>query len=407
MRIVLAADGTRGDIHPFLALAQVLAARGADVLLCAPPDFAGEAGDRGIAYRSVGLDVKAFLERQAAAVHGTTLDVIRAAKGAVRENLPLQMAALADAARGADLVIGCSTQLAAATAAELHGARYRFVAYVPGLIPAPDSVPFVLPYPRLRGPAVRAAWWALRRMFDALVGRALTRERRALGLPPVRSVLDHLLGGHVLLAAEADLAPPPRAARIRVDTIGCLHPFDEDAPLPGKLETFLAAGPPPVYVGFGSMTDPAPAATTRLVLAALERAGVRAILSQGWAGLGEGALPESVMTIGAVPHAALFRRVAAVVHHGGAGTTTTAARAGAPQIVVPHLLDQYYWASRVADLGLGTAIASRRRLTADALAGAFAALADNELLTSRAAELGERLRAAIAGRDVAAAVLDG
>src|SRR5688572_13147325 len=144
MRIVMAADGTRGDIHPFLALAEALIARGADVLLCAPPDFAGEAAERGVAYRSVGLAIQEFLEQQAAAVHGTPLEVIRAARGAVGQNLPLQMAGLAEAARGADLVIGCSTQLAAATAAELHGAKYRFVAYVPGLIPAPDSAPFML-----------------------------------------------------------------------------------------------------------------------------------------------------------------------------------------------------------------------------------------------------------------------
>jgi vancomycin aglycone glucosyltransferase len=405
MRIVLAADGTRGDIHPFFALAQALAARGADVLMCAPPDFADEARERGIAYRGVGLAVQAFLERQAAAVHGNGFDVIRAARGAVHENLPLQMAGLAEAARGADVVVGCSTQLAAATAAELHGARYRFVAYVPGLVPARDSVPFVIPYPRLRGPAVSASWWVARKTFDLLVGRALNRARRELGLPPVRGVLDHLLGGHVLLAAEPVLAPAPREARIRVDTIGCLHPFDDTAPLPAKLEAFLAAGAPPVYIGFGSMTDPAPAATTRLVLEAVERAGVRALLSQGWAGLGLGALPETVMPVGPLPHAALFRRVAAVVHHGGAGTTTTAARAGVPQILVPHVLDQYYWATRVADLGIGIPLRARRGLTVSSLAEALAALRDNEHVSARAGEMGERLRAALGKRDAAAAVL--
>jgi vancomycin aglycone glucosyltransferase len=401
MRIVLAADGTRGDIHPMLALAQALGARGHDVLLCAPPDFADEAQARGVAYRGVGLAVQEFLAREAAAVHGTPLHVVRAARDALLENFPLQMAGLVEAARGADLVIGCSTQLAAATAADLHGAKYRFVAYVPGLIPAPDSPPFVLPFPRLPRPAISAAWWAARRTFNVLIRGMLNRARRELDLPPVRDVLGHLLGERILLAAEPELAPAPPGAPMRVDTLGCLHPFDDAAPLPGKLETFLAAGEPPVYLGFGSMTDPAPAATTRLVLDAVARTGVRAILSQGWAGLGEGPLPENVMTVGALPHPALFRRVAAVVHHGGAGTTTTAARAGVPQIVVPHLLDQFYWASRVADLGLGVALRKRRGLTADTLAGAIAALRDNELVVARAEEMGERLREAMRDRDVA------
>jgi vancomycin aglycone glucosyltransferase len=114
-----------------------------------------------------------------------------------------------------------------------------------------------------------------------------------------------------------------------------------------------------------------------------------------------------VTTIGPVAHPALFRRVAAVVHHGGAGTTTTAARAGVPQVVVPHLLDQFYWAARVTDLGLGVALPPRRRLTADALAGALAALRDNDLVSERAAEMGSRLRDAMRGRDVAAHVLRG
>jgi vancomycin aglycone glucosyltransferase len=223
----------------------------------------------------------------------------------------------------------------------------------------------------------------------------------------VRGALDHLLGDRVLLAAEPELAPPPRAARIRVEAIGCLHPFDADAELPGKLETFLAAGEPPVYVGFGSMTDPAPAATTRLVLEAVERAGVRAVLSQGWAGLGEGALPESVAVVGTVPHPALFRRCAAIVHHGGAGTTTTAARAGVPQIVAPHLLDQFYWGARVTDLGIGVSLRARRGLAAATLADAITALRDNDLVAERAAELGARLRDAMQGRDVAAQVLGG
>ena len=100
------------------------------------------------------------------------------------------------------------------------------------------------------------------------------------------------------------------------------------------------------------MPDPDPRTTTDGLLAAIEAIGCRALISRGWAGLGEAALPEHVMVVGSVSHARLFPRVAAVVHHGGAGTTHTAARAGVPQVVVPHLLDQYYFARRVHDLGV-------------------------------------------------------
>jgi UDP:flavonoid glycosyltransferase YjiC (YdhE family) len=189
-----------------------------------------------------------------------------------------------------------------------------------------------------------------------------------------------------------------------VRSVGCLHPFAEE-PLPPKLEAFLEAGPPPVYLGFGSMTDPDPARTTRCLLQALERAGLRAVVSEGWAGLGGGALPEGVLAIGPVSHAALFRRVAAVVHHGGAGTTTTAARAGAPQILVPHVLDQFWWARRVAELGLGPPGIPRRRMNAERLCEALRSLADNDLLAERAAAFGERLRSALREREDPAALL--
>jgi vancomycin aglycone glucosyltransferase len=134
------------------------------------------------------------------------------------------------------------------------------------------------------------------------------------------------------------------------------------------------------------------------VLETVERAGVRAVISSGWAGLGEGALPETVHVTGPVAHAALFRRVAAVIHHGGAGTTTTAARAGAPQLLVPHILDQYHWAERIHRLGLGPPALPRRRLDAEQLAATLRATLDNELVAQRADELGARLRAAGSAR---------
>jgi vancomycin aglycone glucosyltransferase len=141
-----------------------------------------------------------------------------------------------------------------------------------------------------------------------------------------------------------------------------------------------------------------------LLVDAVSKAGCRALISEGWAALGAGGLPESVMPLGTVSHPALFQRVAAVVHHGGAGTTTTAARAGVPQILVPHLLDQHYWAQRVQLLGIGAPPIRRSRLTADLLAGTLAATLDNELVAERAKQLGRRLRGGL-GADPTAAFL--
>ena len=245
--------------------------------------------------------------------------------------------------------------------------------------------------------ANRAAWWLVEGFVTVALGGAIDRARASLGLAPARNLYRLLFGERLVLAAEPILASLPGDLEREVVRVGCLHPF-EPQPLPAKLEEFLAAGEPPVYVGFGSMTDPDPGAATRLVLDAVERAGVRAVLSRGWAGLGSAALPEGVMEIGSVCHASLFARVAAVVHHGGAGTTTTAARAGAPQILVPHVVDQFHWAHRVRRLGLGPPAIPRRRLGAESLAEALRSVRDNEILAERAAEIGARLRGELAAR---------
>jgi vancomycin aglycone glucosyltransferase len=130
--------------------------------------------------------------------------------------------------------------------------------------------------------------------------------------------------------------------------------------------------------------------------------GVRAVLGGGWAGLGSGALPEDVIVVDDVPHGLLFPRIAAVVHHGGAGTTSAAARAGVPQVVVPHLLDQFYWGRRVEQLGLGPPMLPRRRLAPERLAESIALALEVEIIAERAQGVGERIRA----RDACGAAVD-
>lgn len=391
MRIVLTADGTRGDIHPLLALGGTLQAAGHDPVLCCPPDFAGAAREHGIEHRPVGRPVREYLSERAHVMHGHAVAVLRETSSYSRRMLEAQFAALPAATRGADLVVAGGVAAAARSVAELHGVPYRYVVYCPAILPSAEHAPAFLPV-RLPRWAHRPAWGLLRAGFNLTLRPALDGYRRALGLPPAGDLVAHFLGERPVLAADRALAPLP-ADLAGLEQVPCLHGFDPHEPLPAKLEHFLAAGPPPVYLGFGSMTDPDPRATTAQLLDAIAAAGQRALIGSGWAGLGEGALPEGVLAIGSVPHASLFPRCAAVVHHGGAGTTTTAARAGVPQIVVPHVLDQFYWAGRVTALGIGLAAGRRRGLASSALAEAIRVVVDNEILAERARELGARLRA--------------
>jgi sterol 3beta-glucosyltransferase len=175
--------------------------------------------------------------------------------------------------------------------------------------------------------------------------------------------------GYWFLETPADWAPPP------------------------ELLDFLEDGPPPVWVGFGSMVASDAQRQTDLVLAALRRAGKRAILQTGWGGLGQGAVGSDIYVVRAVEHHWLFPRAAGVVHHGGGGTTAAGLRAGAPSVVTPFFADQFYWADRVRKLGAGPPPISHHQLTVENLAAALRTATEDEGIRARAQRVGEALRA--------------
>ena len=88
MRIALAVDGTRGDVHPMLALGEALRARGHDALLCAPPDFADDAAHAGVPFHPVGVSARAYLSEHAEFVHGTMRTPLLPSTRADRRSVP-------------------------------------------------------------------------------------------------------------------------------------------------------------------------------------------------------------------------------------------------------------------------------------------------------------------------------
>jgi sterol 3beta-glucosyltransferase len=160
---------------------------------------------------------------------------------------------------------------------------------------------------------------------------------------------------------------------------------------PAALLDFLAAGEAPIYVGFGSVGVEDPAAITRTIFTAIEKAGARGIVSEGWGHLGGETLPPNVFVIGDCPHDWLFPRCRAVCHHGGAGTTAAGLRAGLPTVVVPSFGDQFFWGQMVVNAGAGPEPIPITRLDSTALAEAFE-MCRRPQMRERAHALGARLR---------------
>jgi sterol 3beta-glucosyltransferase len=160
-----------------------------------------------------------------------------------------------------------------------------------------------------------------------------------------------------------------------------------------ELLDFLQKGAPPVYVGFGSLADVSQALqSTELVIEALKRSGQRGILATGWNGLAKiDDLPDDIFILESAPHDWLFPRMAAVIHHGGAGTTAAGLKAGVPSIIVPHSNDQFAWACRVYELGVGSKPIPRKKLTAERLANAIN-LVLQQKITTAAKNLGLKIQ---------------
>ena len=267
--------------------------------------------------------------------------------------------AVAPAAEGCDVLVATGLPAAAAAGravAEKVGIPYVFVSYFPSFLPSPHHPPLEWPG-RPHPPGVtdnRVLWDLNTESLNALFGDAVNNHRVSIGLPPVDNVRDHVLTDRPLLAADPTLAPWPEPADLDVVQTGAWIRPDE-RPLPADLEAFLDAGEPPVYVGFGSIPMRDAEGVSRAAIEAVRAQGRRVLLGRGWADLTLVDDQADCFAVGEVNQQKLFGRVAAVVHHGGAGTTTTAARAGAPQVVVPQMADQPYWAGRVAELGIGAA----------------------------------------------------
>jgi vancomycin aglycone glucosyltransferase len=352
MRVLLSTIGSRGDVQPLVALASELRALGQEVRLCVPPDFREWIEGLGMPVIPNGPDVRGTGKASAAAAQPTPDEQRQIIEGWVAT----QFQTIEAAAAGCDLIVGATAlQMAAPSIAERMGIPYVFAAYCPAVLPSPHHPPPVLTLLGDR-PAAAAAdyselWLQDARRWNEHWSPLLNSHRASLGLEPVADVRGHILTDRPWLAADPTVGPWPNTADEHVVQTGAWILPDE-RPLSSELETFLDRGEPPIYFGFGS--NRAPENLNQLMVHSARALGRRAIVSRGWADLSLLDDQPDCLAIGEVNQQTLFKRVAAVVHHGGAGTTTAAARAGAAQVIIPQLYDQYYWAQRVAELGIGT-----------------------------------------------------
>jgi len=395
-RILFAALGSLGDLHPVLGLALEMRRRGHQVDIGTSEFYRAKITALGLGF--ISLVDEAFVRQIMAGRRGTTW-LLRDLMLPVTRELH---AALAPLVSGADLLVASELVYPAPLLAESTGVPWVSYALAPISLPSVHD-PSLLPGPpgthwfQTLGPranrllllAARArtyGWWA-----------PVRRLRRELGLPPGSNpIFDGKYSPRLNLALFSPVFQPPQpdwpAATVQTG-----FPFYDEAAatgtpaLPPAVAEFLAAGPPPVVFTLGSAAVHIADDFFLHSARAAQTLGRRALLLLG-KNPPPPALPAAMLAWDYLPYAQIFPHAAAVVHQGGVGTTAQALRAGRPQLVVPFAHDQPDHAARVTRLGVGGAVA-RSRYRAPRVARGLAALLDHPSAATTAAALGERIRA--------------
>lgn len=406
MRVLILTYGSRGDVQPYVALGRGLAAAGHAAILAASARFEGFVRENGLDFAPLDDGLLSLIDTEQGK---EMLENTRGAFGALRRTLGMagrlremnarllrDSWAAAEAVRP-DLIVFHVKGYGGPHIAEKLGIPAVFAPTIPIFVPT-AAFP-ALGFPDLGGWWNRRSYGFIRALIRLSMSRSVRAWRAEHGLPRLRSLdltraadgsaipVLHPISRHVI----SEPADWPESAHM---TGFWFLDAPEGWAAPPALEAFLAAGPPPVYVGFGSMAGRDPERLAGIVVEALSRSGTRGVLATGWGGLRAATdMPGHVFVIDQAPHEALFPRMAAVVHHGGAGTTAAGLRAGRLSIVVPFFGDQPFWGARIAALGAGPAPIPAKKLTAAALAEAIREATDNPEMRRAAETLGEKIRA--------------
>ena len=361
-KVLVLTFGSRGDVQPYIALGEALAVRGAQVTLCTSKSFTSDIEAHGLSPAPLSVDVQTLAQtpemKQALKSVRGRLSAMRTGKELVARQLE-EMWRVAQDVRP-DVIVYHPKAAAAPYFARALGAIAVPSFLQPGYLPTRRLPPVVVPFPDL-GPIAN-------RTSNAVIGALIDFGFRSLIKPWLKTQTALTAGGGLaafdgyhpdarevprLHAFSSHLAPEPDDWAQRDYVTGAWVLNESDAAPDAALVQFLSSGPPPVYIGFGSMPDDNPEQSTRMVIDAVQRAGVRAVLAAGWGGLTIADAPETIHMIESAPHDWLFPRCSAVVHHGGAGTTHQGLRCGRPTLVCPVFGDQPFWGKRIAAIGAG------------------------------------------------------
>jgi UDP:flavonoid glycosyltransferase YjiC (YdhE family) len=364
MKFALASWGSRGEVEPFAAVGRELSRRGHDVRIAVAPDLVSFAESAGLAAIGYGPDLQAIVDayrdfwtrffgefwkvRDLIALWREIAETLTAC----RPEISATLRSLAD--RADVLITGMNFEDSAANVGEYHAMPLATLHWFP-MRPNGQLVPF-LPGPLGRSTMTVLEWlsWLGTKKFE-------DAQRRDLGLPRAASPWPRRIinRGALEIQAYDEACFPGLAAewakwngqRPFVGALTLQLPTDAD----DEVGSWIAAGTPPIFFGFGSIPVESPADTLSMIGAACAQLGERALLCGGLTDFSQVPRMEHVKVVDTVNFAAIFPACRAVVHHGGAGTTAVGLRAGVPTLILSTDLNQTLWGAQIKRLKVGTA----------------------------------------------------
>jgi rhamnosyltransferase subunit B len=370
-RCLIAAFGSTGDIHPYLAVGRELRRRDHEVVCLANPHFEERIRGAGLEFVPLGTaeEYRAAL-RDPRLMHRT-----RAARFLVRDLVRRCVPEMVEFVRsqrrdGDTVVIASATAVGAVLAGDIYRIPTAFVHLAPASMPSELDPPTLagLPrwVPRIVGPAV---WRVADHLVDRWLGDDVNAVRCSHGLPPRRRLLTRYLfrAPDVRVGLfPAWFAPPPDDWPDPTVLLGFTFQDsasgtadDDDDPLDPRLERFLSEGPPPITISLGTANAHG-GPVYRAALEAAARLERRALVLTPFVDQLPTPLPGDALHLAYAPFSRVAPRSAVLIHHGGVGTTAQALRAGVPQLVVPRAYDQHDNGRRVSELGCGTTLHETR-----------------------------------------------
>ncbi|KAK2595625.1 Sterol 3-beta-glucosyltransferase [Conoideocrella luteorostrata] len=406
LKITCLTIGSRGDVQPYIALCKGLLAEGHKPRIATHAEFQPWIESHGIEFRKVEGDPGELM--RLCIENGTfTIAFLREANSTFRGWLDELLDSAYTACEGSELLIESPSAMAGIHIAEKLGIPYFRAFTMPWTRTRAYPHAFIMPEHKMGG----AYNYMTYVMFDNIFWRATAQQvnrwrNKTLGLP--NTSLEKMQPNKVpfLYNFSPSVVAPPLdfSDWIRVTGYWFLDEGGEYEP-PKELSEFIKKarddGKKLVYVGFGSIIVNDPAKMTQEVIDAVLKADVRCILSKGWSdrispkdgpskpSADEPEMPPEIFVIKSAPHDWLFNQIDAAAHHGGSGTTGASLRAGIPTIIRPFFGDQFFFASRVEDLGVGVGL---RRWGSNGFGRALWQATRNERMIVKAKVLGEQIR---------------